>query len=163
MNCFRTAQSESGYLVQDCHNYGKDSAPLFSFLLGNTSAAANQTFYNLEGCSNSIWSSSEIYIYIYTAIVVVSIILTTLRSILFLRIAMRSAENLHNSMFKSLIRAPMRFFDTHPSGRILNRFSRDMGAVDDLLPRIMLESIQVRCTLILFLHYLNATNIFRCS
>lgn len=28
-------------------------------------------------------------------------------------------------------------------GRILNRFSKDMGAVDELLPRVMIESIQV--------------------
>lgn len=36
----------------------------------------------------------------------------------------------------------MRFFDTNPSGRILNRFSRDMGAIDELLPKAMMESIQ---------------------
>lgn len=46
-------------------------------------------------------------------------------------------------MFQSLIRAPMRFFDINPAGRILNRFSKDMGTVDDVLPRFILESIQV--------------------
>jgi hypothetical protein len=29
------------------------------------------------------------------------------------------------------------------AGRVLNRFSKDMGAVDEQLPRAMLESIQV--------------------
>lgn len=28
-------------------------------------------------------------------------------------------------------------------GRILNRFSKDMGAIDELLPRAMLEAIQI--------------------
>ncbi|KAI8429898.1 hypothetical protein MSG28_000378 [Choristoneura fumiferana] len=37
----------------------------------------------------------------------------------------------------------MRFFDTNPSGRILNRFSKDMGIVDEILPRMYLDSIQV--------------------
>lgn len=37
----------------------------------------------------------------------------------------------------------MRFFDLNPSGRILNRFSKDMGAVDELMPRIMLDGIQI--------------------
>lgn len=112
--------------------------------IDNASIDNNITFYNVENdCNNEDWSSSEREIYIYTAIILTSIILVTFRSILFLKIAMTSAENLHNTMFTSLIRAPMRFFDINPSGRILNRFSRDTGAVDDLLPRIMLESIQV--------------------
>jgi len=29
------------------------------------------------------------------------------------------------------------------SGRVLNRFSKDMGAVDEQLPKAMLEAIQV--------------------
>lgn len=37
----------------------------------------------------------------------------------------------------------MRFFDTNPSGRILNRFSKDMGAIDEVLPRGMMDAIQV--------------------
>lgn len=37
----------------------------------------------------------------------------------------------------------MRFFDTNPSGRILNRFSKDMGAVDEVLPKAILDASQI--------------------
>lgn len=37
----------------------------------------------------------------------------------------------------------MRFFDTNNSGRILNRFSKDMGTVDELLPKAMLDASQI--------------------
>lgn len=37
----------------------------------------------------------------------------------------------------------MRFFDTNPSGRILNRFSKDMGATDELLPKALLDAGQI--------------------
>lgn len=37
----------------------------------------------------------------------------------------------------------MRFFNTNPSGRILNRFSKDMGAIDELLPKAMLDAGQI--------------------
>lgn len=46
-------------------------------------------------------------------------------------------------MFYGILHAPMRFFDLNSSGRILNRFSRDMGAIDELMPRIMLDALQI--------------------
>lgn len=43
------------------------------------------------------------------------------RSIAFYRSAVRSSQKLHDEMFQGVVGAPMRFFDTNPSGRILNR------------------------------------------
>ncbi|EGD79317.1 ABC transporter [Salpingoeca rosetta] len=40
---------------------------------------------------------------------------------------------LHDDMFKHILFAPIRFFDTNPIGRILNRFSKDLGRTDDQL------------------------------
>lgn len=45
-------------------------------------------------------------------------------------------------MLASLLGAQMRFFDSNPSGRILNRFSKDLGAVDETLPSAIAQSIQ---------------------
>lgn len=56
---------------------------------------------------------------------------------------MRASINLHNSMFIGLIRARMFFFNTNPSGRILNRFSKDMGQVDEILPGIAIDVVQI--------------------
>ncbi|XP_063966914.1 ATP-binding cassette sub-family C member 4-like isoform X1 [Lytechinus pictus] len=49
-------------------------------------------------------------------------------------ISVNASAILHNRMFEALIRAPMQFFDTNPIGRILNRFSKDIGFMDELLP-----------------------------
>lgn len=35
------------------------------------------------------------------------------------------------------------FFHTNPVGRILNRFSRDLGIVDDLLPTCFFDALQL--------------------
>ena len=57
-----------------------------------------------------------------------------LRSILFFKSCIDSSYNLFNRMLRSVLYSPIGFFDSNPSGRILNRFSSDTGQVDDLLP-----------------------------
>lgn len=49
----------------------------------------------------------------------------------------RAASNLHNNLLHQTMRLPMAFFDTTPLGRIVNRFSRDVDTVDNILPQIM--------------------------
>ncbi|KAI5634784.1 ABC transporter transmembrane region domain-containing protein [Phthorimaea operculella] len=83
------------------------------------------------------------YVYIWAIAIFGCIVLTTGRSIMFLWVCMKSSINMHNQMFSNILAATMRFFDTNPSGRILNRFSKDMGIVDEVLPRMYLDSIQV--------------------
>eukprot|EP00759_Apiculatamorpha_spiralis_P001852 PhF_6_TR10612/c0_g1_i1/m.17118 len=47
------------------------------------------------------------------------------------KICNRGAETLHNNMLKNLVNLPMAFFDANPSGRILNRVTKDQGGIDD--------------------------------
>ncbi|KAK2579975.1 hypothetical protein KPH14_012235 [Odynerus spinipes] len=82
-------------------------------------------------------------LWIYGAFIIISIAMTTARNLLFYKICMNASKNLHNLMFSCLLKAPMLFFNTNPFGRILNRFSKDIGAVDETLPRTMIESIQI--------------------
>lgn len=56
---------------------------------------------------------------------------------------MRASISLHNRMYQGVTRASMYFFNTNPSGRILNRFSKDMGQVDEILPAVMIDVIQI--------------------
>ena len=44
---------------------------------------------------------------------------------------------LHNAMLANIMRSPMEFFDTTPIGRILNRTSRDVETVDNILPQLI--------------------------
>lgn len=52
-------------------------------------------------------------------------------------------HRLHDKMFECVSQSPMSFFHINPSGRILNRFSKDMGSVDELLPQAMIDCFQV--------------------
>ncbi|CAM4781960.1 unnamed protein product [Rotaria magnacalcarata] len=70
----------------------------------------------------------------YCGIVVTLLILSLLRISIAKLIFLNSGRVLHNKMFQRLIRCPISFFDANPAGRILNRFTKDIAAVDEHLP-----------------------------
>jgi ATP-binding cassette subfamily C (CFTR/MRP) protein 4 len=86
---------------------------------------------------------TDVAMYIYSVIILTAIVVTLLRSLAFFKMAMNASKNLHNQMFHALLQTSMRFFDTNPSGRVLNRFSKDMGAIDEFLPRVLMDAIQI--------------------
>ncbi|KAL7730044.1 hypothetical protein ACLKA6_009331 [Drosophila palustris] len=92
-------------------------------------------------------ANDPIDIYYFTALNVASILLCVIRPILFYTMARRSSIKLHNAMFRGITKAAMYFFSTNPSGRILNRFSKDLGQLDEILPTIMLDVMQIFLTL----------------
>ena len=64
-------------------------------------------------------------------------------SFLFYSTLLKSSETLHNKMVWSVIKAPVLYFDKTPVGRILNRFSKDIGNMDDVLPPQFLLAVEV--------------------
>lgn len=92
--------------------------------------------------------SRETSIYIYSVVIGTLVLISLIRSFTFFAICMRASTKLHDNMFGSITRATMRFFNTNPAGRILNRFSKDMGAIDELLPAAMIDCLQIGLSLL---------------
>ncbi len=57
--------------------------------------------------------------------------------------ALRATKILHYGLISNCLRSPMQFFDTTPSGRIMNRFSKDIDGIDTVIPRTV--DMWVRC------------------
>ena len=72
-----------------------------------------------------------------------TLLVGTFASIFFYVLVCRCTQNIHDIAVVGLIRTSMRFFDTNPSGRIMNRFSKDMGQVDEFLPMTMDDTITI--------------------
>ncbi|XP_047105893.1 ATP-binding cassette sub-family C member 4-like isoform X1 [Schistocerca piceifrons] len=103
-----------------------------------TAAEEQRSLGHGEEVPSSTWFVSA-----YGAIVAFVILLSTARALGFAAMCMRASRRLHNWMFERVLRSPIRFFDTNPAGRILNRFSKDIGAIDELLPFPTLDMIQI--------------------
>lgn len=55
--------------------------------------------------------------------------------ILYQHCALKASKKLHGSMIQSILSSPLSFFDTTPSGKILNRLSNDINKIDESLPK----------------------------
>ena len=86
---------------------------------------------------------AKIYIYIYSGIIVLVFFTTLWRLFAFLAVCFRSSKQLHNLALKSLMRTSLRFFHDNPSGRIINRFSKETAIIDEDLPKTLLDGAQL--------------------
>ena len=80
---------------------------------------------------------------IYGCLVSVSFIFANIRAQGFHLASLRCSERLHDKMVVAVLQAPVLFFDSNPVGRIMNRFSKDIGCLDEVLPKNFLISIQL--------------------
>ncbi|XP_060724517.1 multidrug resistance-associated protein 4 isoform X3 [Tachysurus vachellii] len=87
--------------------------------------------------------SIEYYLGIYSGLTATTILFGFTRSLLMFNALVCSAQTLHSRMFNCILRTPVRFFDINPIGRILNRFSKDVGQIDSMLPWTFVDFIQV--------------------
>ncbi|XP_041372527.1 ATP-binding cassette sub-family C member 4-like [Gigantopelta aegis] len=65
------------------------------------------------------------------------VVCATVFSVTHYQLCAFASQRLHDKMFKFVLGAKTQFFDSNPVGRILNRFSRDLGFVDDPMTRCL--------------------------
>ncbi|OAD00859.1 hypothetical protein MUCCIDRAFT_153502 [Mucor lusitanicus CBS 277.49] len=73
------------------------------------------------------------YLGIYFLIGMLSLGLTTMRSLVLFLGSLRASRSIHSQLLDRILRAKVRFFDVTPLGRIVNRFSSDLETVDQAL------------------------------
>ncbi|XP_072399320.1 probable multidrug resistance-associated protein lethal(2)03659 [Diabrotica undecimpunctata] len=90
----------------------------------------------------------DLIMWSYTALIVGNIIISIVKALYFMVFFVIASKNLHKYIFDKLIKATMRFYNTNPSGRILNRFSKDLGTVDEYLPSVIIDVIEIALLLL---------------
>lgn len=90
--------------------------------------------------SNKNWSV-EVFLIGLAVLGLASAIMTFLRTQMTAKGGVRAAASLHEKLLNGVLRAPMGFFESTPSGRILNRFGKDTEAIDQHIPSTLMEAL----------------------
>lgn len=140
--------------VYDAAKYIQEQIPI------EESVNVNEVWGNFTTFWDNLKNDKNFDIYVFSIITIATVLVTIGRSFHFFNFAMRASKNLHNSMFNGLIRASMHFFHTNPSGRILNRFSKDLGQVDEILPAVGIDVFQIFLALFGILIVIAIVNVY---
>uniref|UniRef100_A0A667Y7B4 ATP-binding cassette, sub-family C (CFTR/MRP), member 2 n=1 Tax=Myripristis murdjan TaxID=586833 RepID=A0A667Y7B4_9TELE len=72
---------------------------------------------------------------VFGALGVAQGIFVFIASLLLANGAVAASRILHSRLLNNILRAPMVFFDTTPTGRVVNRFAKDIFTVDEAIPQ----------------------------
>jgi ATP-binding cassette, subfamily C (CFTR/MRP), member 1 len=112
----------------------------FSFVMSTKSPGLLVKYFT--GGEMADASSNNVFMSMLGALAfvsVISLLLTTWQ--LFFKMVPQASNGLHLSLLETVMRAPLSFFTKTDSGTTLNRFSQDMGLVDNDLPYSFIDTV----------------------
>ena len=151
MLCSTLTSMAGTYLLRDVYNVltlpkdGEVSAHTESILLQifmpDLAANATPTVEQRIGCL-------AIILGVLGAIYAVGIISNYLQGRLMIAVSQNAVEKIRNDLFKKLQRLPVRYFDSHPTGELMSRFTNDVDAIDMMINSTVTGLISGAITLV---------------
>ncbi|XP_073148828.1 ABC transporter C family member 4 [Henckelia pumila] len=122
---------------------------LFLSLVWQGSLMANDYWLAYETSEKRAASfNPSVFIEVYIMIAVIAFLLIVVRSIIVTVMGLKTSQIFFKQILHSILHAPMSFFDTTPSGRVLTRASSDQTNVDILIPFFMSMTVAMYFTLL---------------
>lgn len=109
----------------------------------------------IASSNSNIVGKRHMFMTAYAILMTIAVVIYLYRTIGFFKFCLEIATSLHEQMFRGVTRAKMQFFHMNSSGRILNRFTKDMGCVDTSLPEVIADCANVskHCHNDIYSHY----------
>ena len=110
------------------------STPLISSLMKNTASAVT--------------------VYVFAALIILALVYlisasgSYIQSRLMLSISQNSIKQIRDDLFTKLQRLPVRYFDSHPTGEIMSRFTNDVDNIDVMLNNSLTSIVSGVITLV---------------
>ncbi len=90
----------------------------------------------------------SVILIVLAVIYAVGIVSTYLQGRLMLSVSQGAVERLRNDLFSKLQRLPVRYFDSHPTGELMSRFTNDVDAIDMMINNTVVSLISGAITLV---------------
>lgn len=125
-----------------------------------------ENFTKIEFISNLMSGGklAEILVYVLTAIIILFIVYIIgvaanyLQARIMLSITQKTLEKIRNDLFCKIQTLPVKYFDSHPTGEIMSRFTNDVDNIDSMLNHSLTALISGSVTLVGTLFFMITTN-----
>ncbi|KAJ3018717.1 Multidrug resistance-associated protein 4 [Thoreauomyces humboldtii] len=115
---------------------------LVTLILGEAVADGANYWLAQWSQSSPADKSSAANAWIFLALVCLTVVIANGRALLFFFVSWRAARVLFLDMVNCVFRVQMAFFQQNPHGRLMNRFSKDINLLDEMLPQTFFDFIQ---------------------
>ncbi|XP_019398025.1 PREDICTED: voltage-dependent T-type calcium channel subunit alpha-1G [Crocodylus porosus] len=95
-----------------------------------------------EPVINGTQHNTSMRLGVYAALGLLQGVLVLISSFTLAMGGISAAQKLHAALLENKFHTPQSFFDTTPTGRIINRFSKDIYVIDEVLPPTILMFLQ---------------------
>lgn len=110
---------------------------LFSFMISVSAKIFTDLFIGKWMKNSSTGTNHNSYPLIYLSLIIGVFILYFIRTTYYSHVVTKATLNLFKKLIKNILRRPLSFFDTTPSGQIMNRCIQDIEDTDYMLPKCM--------------------------
>ena len=107
----------------------------------------------LQGNDELYWALLGVFVFCYFLFYTVNYFIVYL-------LVLSSNENLHEEMVHGLVRSPCSYFDMTPSGQLTNKFSNDLGILDNTLTFTLVDTLEGPIVVIVMLVNIVAIDLF---
>ncbi|KAJ7477714.1 ABC protein [Mycena latifolia] len=130
------AWSVYGYYMKAGGGWFTVPAIVLAAILMQGSAVAN-SYVLVWWQANSFHKGYSFYQMLYAVLGIAQALFTLVMGFLMDFFAVRVSRNLHHTTIVNIFHAPMSFFDSTPTGRIMGIFGKDIDTIDNALPMSM--------------------------
>ena len=105
-------------------------------------------------------------VYVFSALIILATVYcissfgSYIQGRLMLSVSQNAIQAIRNDLFKALQRLPVRYFDSHPTGEIMSRFTNDVDNIDVMLNNSLTSIVSGVITLVGTFIFMLTTNVW---
>lgn len=109
-----------------------------------------------ENSKDVVKVNASFYVSVYVGLCGLYALITIIRDLITFHGSLKASSSLFENLLESVLHAKLQFFDSIPLGQIINRFSKDVEAMDQALPGFGISALQLIASIIMVLIFISA-------